>query len=410
MMMKLVSGIALAAALVLGGAAGTASAAPKKEEAPKAQFSAPERAALAPLQTAITAKNWEAAKAGLPAAQAASQGPDARYVLGRFMLDIGLGTNDESLEAQGVDMMIDSGKIPAADLSKFYQNRAVFATKAKDYPKAEAAFGKMLELNPNDATTMVSLAQLKLTQKKNAEALPLIEKSIETQEAAGQKPEEILYNYALQLNLDAHNAAQSVVLSRKLFAAYPTPANWKTSLAIYQRSPSLDRSAQLDLLRLMRASKSLTQGNEYLELAQQLDTGGLPGEAKSVLQEAIASGKLTTANPGYTELMRTIGPRSAGDRASLAAEEGRAMSAPSGSLALKLADAYASYGEYPKALSLYRAALQKGGVDANVVNTRLGIALANSGDKAGAAEAFKAVTGPRADLAALWMSYLTRGA
>src|SRR4051812_36013056 len=117
MMMKLVSGIALAAALVLGGAAGTASAAPKKEEAPKATFSAPERAALAPLQTAVTAKNWDTAKAALPAAQAAAQGPDAKYVLGRFELDIGLGTNDESLEALGVDTMIDSGKIPATEIS-----------------------------------------------------------------------------------------------------------------------------------------------------------------------------------------------------------------------------------------------------------------------------------------------------
>ena len=46
-------------------------------------------------------------------------------------------------------------------------------------------------------------------------------------------------------------------------------------------------------------------------------------------------------------------------------------------------------------------------MDANEVNTRLGIALAAQGDKAGAKAAFDAVQGqPRADLAGFWKTYL----
>jgi tetratricopeptide (TPR) repeat protein len=408
MKMKLVSSLALATALLLGSSvlAAPAVAAPKKEEAPKPTFSDAERKALAPLQTAVNAKDWEAAKAALPAAQAAAQGPDAKYVLGQFMLNIGVGANDEGLQSQAIDTMIESGKVAPADLPRYYQNQGVFATKAKNYAKAEAAFGKVLEANPNDSATILNLAQLKLEQKKNSEALPLLERVIQVQEAAGQKPQEVIYKYALQLNLDAKNEARSQALSHKLLTAYPTAANWKIALDIYQRSPSLDRGSELDLLRLKRASKSLAQGMEYLALAQQLDMAGLPGEAKSVLDEAVAAGKLTTKDPGYVELMRTIGPRYAGDRASLNGEEARAMSAATGSLALKLGDAFASYGDYAKATALYRAALSKGGVDANVVNTRLGIALASSGDRTGAEAAFKAVTGPRAELANLWVAWL----
>jgi tetratricopeptide (TPR) repeat protein len=413
MTMKLVSSLALATTLTLGAsilASAPAAAAPKKEEAPKATFSDAERKALTPLQTAVQAKNWEAAKAALPAAQAAAQGPDAKMVLGQFMLNIGVETKDETLQAQAIDTMIDSGKIAAADLPRYYQNQAIFATKAKDYAKAEAAFGKVLEANPNDANTVLNLAQLKLEQKKNAEALPLLERNIQLLEAAGQKPQEIVYKYALQLNLDGKNDARSLALSRQLLAAYPNAANWKIALDVFQRAPGLDRAAELDLHRLMRASKSLNQGAQYLGLAQELDTAGLPGEAKAVLDEAVASGRLTTKDPGYIELMRTIGPRFAGDRSSLAGEESRAMSGATGSLALKLGDAYASYGDYAKAITLYRAALGKGGVDANVVNTRLGIALAKSGDKAGAEAAFKTVTGPRAGLAGLWVAWLNSAA
>jgi hypothetical protein len=59
---------------------------------------------------------------------------------------------------------------------------------------------------------------------------------------------------------------------------------------------------------------------------------------------------------------------------------------------------------------MYKLALQKGGVDAAEVNTRIGIALARSGDKAGAEAAFNAVqTGKRADLVKFWLAHLGLG-
>jgi hypothetical protein len=66
----------------------------------------------------------------------------------------------------------------------------------------------------------------------------------------------------------------------------------------------------------------------------------------------------------------------------------------------RTADAHLSYGNYAKAATLYRTAMTKGGVDAKRhQHAGLGIALAMSGDKAGATAAFSAVTGPRQDLA-----------
>ena len=85
------------------------------------------------------------------------------------------------------------------------------------------------------------------------------------------------------------------------------------------------------------------------------------------------------------------------------------MSGSSGAPALKLGDAYAGYGDYPKAVPLYRAALTKGGVDANLVKTRLAMALAASADRAGAKATFKSLTGIRADLGAYWLAWLDRG-
>jgi Flp pilus assembly protein TadD len=80
-------------------------------------------------------------------------------------------------------------------------------------------------------------------------------------------------------------------------------------------------------------------------------------------------------------------------------------------LAANTGSAYLAYGENAKAIALFKLAQQKGGADADTVNTRLGIALARSGDKDGARAAFKAVTGAqRKDIADFWLLWLDQQA
>jgi Flp pilus assembly protein TadD len=63
-------------------------------------------------------------------------------------------------------------------------------------------------------------------------------------------------------------------------------------------------------------------------------------------------------------------------------------------------------GEYDKAAMLYQAAIQKGSVDAGLAATRLGIAHAMAGRRAEAETAFRTLSGPRAELASLWLVWL----
>ena len=75
-------------------------------------------------------------------------------------------------------------------------------------------------------------------------------------------------------------------------------------------------------------------------------------------------------------------------------------------IARVVADALFGYARYTEAAEMYRLALSKGGEDANLVNTRLGATLALAGQRAEAEAALRAVTGPRAELAALWLAWL----
>lgn len=421
--MKSVSRIALGFALVLGGASVVATApadAQKKKKGEAAQpaaaqgpeLSKAERAALLPVQTAVTAKDWPAAQAALPAAAAAATGPGGRYYVGRFKLEIGMGTNNVALQEEGMADLLASGQVPVADQAPIYRNQAILANNAGKKPAAEAAYAKAIELSPNDTELMISLAQVKNDLKKPAEAVQLISRAIETKRAAGQPVEESWYKYALKLAYDGRSnpalREASQKLSRDLVTAYPTKENWRDSVLIFRDTNNLDAAADLDVLRFMRASGSLAGERDWYDLTDGLVKAGNYAEAKTVLDDGTSKKMIDPKKPAFADLVRLTTARLNGDRASLGGEETKAMAAANGASALKIGDAFYGHGEHAKAIALYRAALTKGGVDSNLVNTRLAMALLASGDRAGAETAFKSLTGPRQNLGAFWLAWLAR--
>jgi hypothetical protein len=158
------------------------------------------------------------------------------------------------------------------------------------------------------------------------------------------------------------------------------------------------------VMRLMRASKSLVGERDYYDYASSANDRGLPGEALAVLDLGASTNNLSAAKAA--PLRTEISGRVAEDRKSLPASYTKAKSAADGKMAMNTADAFLGYGDYAKAAELYQLALQKGGVDANTVNTRLGIALALGGQKDTARTAFAAVTGPRQQVATFWTMWL----
>jgi tetratricopeptide (TPR) repeat protein len=412
--MKPISRIALGGALALAATSGApAAAAPKPPQIQQVRSFAltqEERAAILPLQTAINANNYAAAAAALPAAQAGARSADARYFVAQYQLRLGIGTGNSQMQSQAIDAMIASGGAPAADLAQLYGNQAALAAGTGDFKKAEAAFSRLAELTPGDADTIAKLAEVKNDLGKIPEAAVLIERAIGLREAAGQPVPEGWYKRALKIAYDAKMAPQSLKLSRALVAAYPSAENWRDAVIVHRDLGALDTEASLDLFRLKRAAKALHGERDYLELASALNAAGFPLEAKAVLDEGVAQRMVDPAKATFKELITLSGKRATTGKAGLNGLQAKAMAAPTGALALGAGDAFYGAGDYAKAVELYRAALQKGSVDPNVVNTRLGMALALGGRKAEAEAAFRAVNGTRSDLASLWLAWLARRA
>jgi len=415
--MKSVSKAALAAVLLIGVPA-TAGAAPaaaqkKDEKAPELKLSAEFRKPASEVQKLIEAKDWAGAKAQLDALDAVAKTDDERFYAANFRLQTAANTNDTASTITALDALIANPKTPQADRGRFNFFRGDFANKAKKPADALAYFTKARELGyvPNGVNMNLLIAQTQFDAGQRDAGIAAIDAAIKAEEAAGRKAPENWYKLVVsKLYTSGAKAMAADWLGRQI-AAYPSPEAWRSSMLIYleqlqDKGVTLDPDQRLDVLRLMRASKAMGGESDYLQYADVAQRRGLPGEVKSVIDEGRASGKVTKTNAAINQLYTTA---SAQEKAEvpLATEEKRATAAPKGNVAQQTGDAYLGTRNYPKAVELYRLALQKGGVDANVVNTRLGIALALSGQKAEAKTAFAAVTGsPRGEIAKFWTTWL----
>ncbi|GAO38768.1 hypothetical protein SCH01S_19_00720 [Sphingomonas changbaiensis NBRC 104936] len=421
-----VSKLALGLALAAGFGMASPSLAKDKKDAAAAQPAAwaPKldkgfRNAAAPLQKAIQAKDYATAQTLLPAAEAAAQSPDEKFVLGQFKLQIATGTNDAAAQATAVNEMIASGSGPADMKGQllFYQGQ--FAYKANNFPAAIQALSAAQQAGyaPKDANGQPTqdlnllLAESYFKTNQVPQGLAAVDKAIQAEKAAGRKPPQEWYGRAASMAYKAKLMPEVAKWTRAQVLEYPSPENWRSALVIFGDANHFDDQTQLDLMRLQRFAGALSGERDYYEYAVLADKVGLPGEAQAVVNEGKAKGAYNASSKAVSDIGTAAGAKVAADKASLAAAEKSAASAPTGKAALGTADAYFGYGDYAKAAALYKLALQKGGVDANTANLRLGMALAKAGQPAEAKQALAQVTsGPRAELAQFWTLWVDQNA
>ena len=406
---------ALAVALALGGFAAATPAFAQSAATPADSAAAPARKfnissgarqAIVNLQTAVNAKVPADIAAKLAAAQAVAKTNDDKYVIAQLQLKAAVDQKNDAAITAGIEAMLASGSASADQVLTLQTNLGKQYYNAKQYDRAGTTFERVIQLDPNNPDALAMLAETRKAQGRVPEAVAMLQKGIAARVAAGQKPPEAWYKRAVALAYDA-KLPTVIPLSREWVAAYPTTTNWRDTLRIYQAGSGLDDDTLIDLLRLQRASGSLAGETDYYRYANGVLMKGYPGEAKAVLDEGFAAKSIDRNKAIFRDVLAAASAKTAADRASLPGLERAALASAAAKQSMVTGDAYLGYGDYAKAAALYRAALTKSGVDANLANLRLGIALARAGDKAGATAALNAVTGPRADIAKYWVLWLS---
>ncbi len=400
---------ALFAALLISAAAPVPALAAQQKPAAAAQSqlqpSKEARPALAALQKAVNEKKTAEIPALAQAALAVAKTPVDRYFAYQLQLAPALEANNEPVLLAAMEGMIASGVPTGTQLANLYFNAARLNFNANNDAKAAQQIEQAVALEPNIVNHQLILAEVRNRQKRPAEAVAALQKAMQLQQAEGKPVDQKVADRALGIAYTARLPVARELAVAQLRRA-PNAKNWRTALKLYDQTSGLSAADKIDLFRLQRLTGSFEGEGDYFPYIDALMTRGLPGEAKAVLEEAFAANKLDRNKNPWKEMHASVSARVAADRASLAAGEKAALAAATARPALNTADAFLSYGDYAKAAALYRAALGKSGVDADLANLRLGIALARSGDKAGATAAFNAVKGSRAGLAQMWLMHL----
>ena len=406
------------AAFLLAGAAGAQVAQPART----INVGREEESAIHALAAAVPQPNRPVQDAALAAARAAAHSPEGRYAVARYQLDIARARSDTQMYNQAIDTMVETGLASPDEMASLLFNQASRAYGAGDMVRTERLLARAVEIAPNNVEALTDYAQFKSRVNNRATAaadrqlaVQLFTRALEANRAAGRVSSEALHRRALAVAFDgtrppfslAQLAPQVVVLARALVTAYPSQVNWRDALLAYRDvAAGADPELRLDIGRLMRASGALAGERDYLEAAQSVTTIA-PGEAKAVLDDGVSRRMLDSAKPAVAQAIAAANRQATAARAGLPRLRTQAT-AGTAAQARAAGDAHLAAGLNPEAAQLYALALQKGGEDPNLVNSRLGAALALAGRRPEAEAALRAVTGPRADLAGFWLAWLAR--
>ncbi|MGQ3099649.1 MAG: hypothetical protein CVT78_00950 [Alphaproteobacteria bacterium HGW-Alphaproteobacteria-17] len=377
---------------------------PKKEEAAKGKQLTASKGfapALKKMTDAKTANDAAALQAALSEGQGAASTPDDKYLVGFYQLQLGILNKDQTLQATGLDAMIESGLTPPENVGTYNFYSGNFAYGAKDYAKAI----QRLEAAKAGGSTESALAPMLMDSYLNAgqidQGWAIAKAGIDAARAAGTKPSEELYVRPAQAFQKANRTNEMLDVLTMRVQDYPTPATWRNTLYILLQQSGGDKDMNLDVLRLMRATNAMTQRAEFLEYAGLATEAGYPSEVVAVIKQGQSSGVIPRNDTHFGGILESQTPRAASDAAAVAADAAKPATLGNPRAARATADALVGSGDVAKAIPLYEAALAASPGDP-LIQYRLGVAQALAGQTDAAVASLAKVQGNRQRLAQLW--------
>ncbi|TFW09982.1 hypothetical protein E4K72_03235 [Oxalobacteraceae bacterium OM1] len=309
--------------------------------------------------------------------------------------------------ARAYEQVLETGKLPAADQTKFVMAIAGLYYQAKDYGKAATWINRYLKEGGTDPKMQQLLIQSYYLSGDYANAGKAALANIQAQEKAGQTPSEedlqLLANCALKQN-DKAGYAQAM---EKLVAYHPKKDYWADLLNRVQSKPGFADRLYLDVYRLKLAIGQLKTA-EYMEMAQLSLQAGLPAEAVKVIEQGYKSGALGTGPEAERQKrLRDLANKNlAEDKKSMAQNEAEAGKSKDGIALVNLGFELVMMGEADKGLPMIAEGIKKDNLkrpeDAKL---HYGVALLMAGKKNEAVQVLKSVQGNdgTADLARYWI-------
>ncbi len=403
----LAAGAAMTAVAITGTALTAVPAAAQDEI--KRDYSQDFVAVYQPLADAVNADSADIAtlRGQFPGLLSAAQTPDDQFAAGNLILAAGTKASDEQLQRHGLEVMVASGRVEPERLGQIHYSIAGRAFNAKDYTAARASLeaAQAAGYSAPDADIPGLIAESYFAGGDNAGGIAYVTQESEKRRAAGQQVPERWLLRALQSAYDDEQADQALRISNELLVSYPTERNWMNSLQILYQLKEFTPQQQLDLLRLMRETGTLSQRAEFVTYIEAADPRVMSNEVSDVLASGLAAGQFDTGDTYYTEVKSIVDQRAPQDRSNAPTMIREANSQSDPRYASEAGDVLFSLDDFAQAEAMYQLALDKGHPDRDEMLTRIGIAQAKQGKFAEAQGNFEQVGGQRAPIAQMWSLY-----
>ncbi|MDX3908791.1 MAG: hypothetical protein QHC67_03135 [Sphingobium sp.] len=397
------------AGLVLALAMGASSPVEAKRDPPTQIVMADAfRTGAAGAKTALDAGDLSTANAQIGSLQPTNA--VEKYVAASLKYQYASRRGDPQAIRRALTDMLESGAAPEAQVPYLRYLAGYYSYYLGEQNDAIAQVNYARQLGYTPVETTIILADANIKKKKQSEGLALLEQAVVQQQASGKPVPEAWFDRAIALSYQSGKWADVAKWTQQKLALYPSQGNWRSGLINFQAAPGLDPQAQLDLYRLQSATGAIASERDVQAYAALAAKSGYEAEALSVIEAARANGKLTASETVTSALLKSISVKAKKNIAALPAQVKKAESAKDGTAAATAGDAYFSLGQFPLAVTQYRLALSKGGVDTARVNSRLGIALARSGDLPGSTTALAQATGNWATVANFWTVWVNQQA
>ncbi|QLC21514.1 hypothetical protein HFP51_04575 [Parasphingopyxis sp. CP4] len=363
------------------------------------------RAAAEQAQTAIAQGSYPTASAYLSQASASLQTDGDRYLLATMQLDIANRTFNTAAQVAAINTLLASPLITAEQSAEYYYHRARISYHAQNLDAARADLQAAITRGTANPRVFIALASITTGPNQDTEALALIERAMAIHQTAGITVPVDWYRRAIHFAQEIGDNAKVAGFGQAMLAEHPSQRNWRDVLIQHRDIYTADPEAALDLWRLQDAANALTGEFDYRDYARVAHGRTLPVEIERIVQAGRAANMLDGSNSEIATLDRGTTRAAQSLRTALPGRAQSAASAATGANALAAANDYLALGDYAAAVPLYQMAIEKGSVDTELANLRLGMALARTGDAASAAAALNQVIGPRASIARLWGVY-----
>lgn len=337
--------------------------------------------------------------------------PYEEHTINEFLGYVAANLNDYPTAAKAFDATTRSGFLPADQLPQRVKTVAQLYYQVKDYNNALATANRYQKEFGSDTELQVMEAQIYYLQKDYAQTATAMDKLLKATAAQGGKPDENWLQLAMSAAYNQKNMPAVAGYLRDLVRYYPSQEYWQQLVDVSMSGQNLSDRLNLEYYRLRYATGLIESGDELVEMAQLAIQAGLPGEAQTLLEDGFTKGLLGGANKDReTRLLNMAKSQAAELLKELPQVEKEAAVARTGEADVNIGEAYASYGQPDKAITLIGRGIAKGGLK-NPDEAALRLALANyeAGNEDAARATLKGIGKDTTigKLADLWSLYIT---